>query len=108
MNKAEIEAMAASIDMDVEQFSRKFVRLVGIRCSLTELPNGDCVFYDTASRGCRVYRVRPRQCRTWPFWPSNLKSREEWDAMAEECPGANRGRLYTLGEIEQRAGVLRV
>ncbi|MEX0818019.1 MAG: YkgJ family cysteine cluster protein, partial [Pirellulaceae bacterium] len=75
VNKAEIEALAAERgEPDVETFESEYVRKIGIRRSLREFPNGDCVFFDSEKRKCTVYNARPRQCRTWPFWDSNLKS----------------------------------
>jgi Fe-S-cluster containining protein len=53
-------------------------------------------------RKCGVYEARPLQCRTWPFWPGNLASREAWEEAAGTCPGINRGRLWTLDEIIAR------
>jgi len=108
INKAEIAAMAASLDLEVEAFQRKYVRLVGIRKSLIEFAGGDCVFFNNVSRQCQIYEVRPRQCRTWPFWTSNLKSPEAWDDMCDGCPGGNRGPLVPLEEIQARMRVLSV
>jgi uncharacterized protein len=99
VNKAEIEAMAEAVGVDVEEFERRYVRTVGIRKSLIEYANGDCVFFDGENRNCRVYEARPRQCRTWPFWPSNLTSPASWDRISERCPGCNRGRRTPLGKI---------
>ncbi len=108
VNQAEIEALAVAIGVDIETFARDYVRQVGNRRSLVEYSNGDCVFFDPEKRCCRVYNVRPRQCRTWPFWPSNIESPERWASMAEGCPGANRGPRFTLDEIRQRLAVIRV
>ncbi len=83
VNQAEIEMLAAAVGLDAEEFQRRFVRAVGVRKSLTELANGDCVFFDGESRRCRVYEARPRQCRTWPFWPSNLATPAAWQQIAE-------------------------
>lgn len=102
VNQAEIEAMAKVLGLPVERFQERFVRMVGIRRSLIELDGGDCVFFDNRARRCRVYEARPRQCRTWPFWASNLRDREAWDAMAENCPGANRGKLVPLETIQRQ------
>jgi len=106
VNKAEIEAMAAAIKIDVATFQRRYVRQIGIRRSLTEFSNGDCVFFDTERRTCQIYKVRPRQCRTWPFWASNLRTPQCWSAMAEHCPGANHGPVVPLSEIEARRSKL--
>ena len=108
VNQAEIEALAEAVGLDVERFLQRYVRQVGTRRSLLEYRNGDCVLYDPQTRSCKAYDARPRQCRTWPFWTSNLRSRRSWDEMAEDCPGANRGRLYTLVEIEDQRKEVRV
>lgn len=52
--------------------------------------------------GCTVYDARPAQCRTFPFWPENLASRESWEReVVADCPGSRdpEARLYSLGEI---------
>ena len=107
VNKREIEQLAATVGCDdVEQFHERYVRQIGIRYSLKEFQNGDCVFFDGKTRKCQVYEARPRQCRTWPFWDSNLKSPEAWEKTCEVCPGSGRGKLYSLEEIEARRGEL--
>ena len=98
----EIEGLAKFLDMEVDAFERKFVRQVGLKKSLVEYPDGDCIFLDPESRGCTVYQHRPVQCRTWPFWNSNLKNRRTWKDTCRVCPGSGTGRLYTLDEIEIR------
>jgi Fe-S-cluster containining protein len=107
VNKAEIEALALDVgEDDVCDFEDMYVRKIGIRKSLREYPNGDCVFFDSQSRSCTVYHARPRQCRSWPFWDSNLRSPEDWRQTGELCPGCDSGKLYQLGEIEvQRAAI---
>lgn len=109
VNQEEIEAIAAAIgESDLERFEHQFVRRVGIRKSLKEYPNGDCVFFDNKTRKCQVYEVRPRQCRTWPFWDSNLRTPEDWQATCDVCPGSGTGRLYSLEEIEQQRKTVRM
>lgn len=98
----EIERMAAQLEMPVDQFQRKFLRRVGLRYSLVEYPDGDCIFLDPQSRKCTVYSARPVQCRTWPFWTSNLETPRDWKQTCRECPGSGTGRLYSLDEIEDR------
>jgi len=109
VNNAEIEAMAAASDVDdVEHFEKLYVRRIGIRKSLVEFPNGDCVFFDAQSRRCKVYQARPRQCRSWPFWQSNTRSAEAWRQTCEECPGAGSGKLVPLDEIEHQRSLIRI
>jgi Fe-S-cluster containining protein len=92
--------MAATMAMDEESFRDKFVRRVGARESLIEYSDGDCIFLDPETRGCMVYTARPTQCRTWPFWDSNIRTPVDWEKTCEVCPGAGAGKLYTLSQIE--------
>lgn len=109
VNKQEIEDIAAVIgESDIEEFERLYVRKIGIRKSLIEFPNGDCVFFDEQTRGCNVYEARPRQCRTWPFWDSNLKSEATWKQTCEECPGSGTGKLHDLVQIEDQRSKIKI
>lgn len=109
VNSEEIAALATKLGFkDVDEFERLYVRKVGIRKSLKEFPNGDCVFFDGESRKCTVYEARPRQCRTWPFWDSNLRTPEEWTRTCEVCPGSGKGKLYQLEQIETQRQLVRV
>ncbi len=74
---------------------------------LREKANGDCVFYESG-RGCTVYQARPRQCRTWPFWESNLRTPEDWERTKELCPGSGQGELIPAEEITRRLRVIRL
>ncbi len=100
VNDAEIAALAIEMAMSFDDFERQFVRQVGFRKSLVEYPDGDCIFLHPENRKCTVYAARPLQCRTWPFWSSNLRRRSDWTKTCEVCPGSGTGRVYTLSEIE--------
>lgn len=108
VNKAEIEALARRLGLEVKAFEQRYVRRVGIRKSLVEFSNGDCVFFDNRTRKCVVYEDRPRQCRTWPFWRSNVHDAEAWARTCEVCPGSGRGKLYQLEEITEQVGRINV
>lgn len=60
---------------------------------------GDACPYLEGGR-CVVYAARPLQCRTWPFWPENMKPRVWEKEVAPNCPGVGRGKLHTAAEIE--------
>jgi Fe-S-cluster containining protein len=108
VNAEEIAALAAAKGVSVEEFERLYVRKVESRKSLIEHENGDCVFLDPVKRNCTLYDSRPRQCRTWPFWDSNLRTPEDWAVTCEACPGAGKGTLYQLEEIEKQRKVMRI
>ncbi|PHR97750.1 MAG: hypothetical protein COA78_27155 [Blastopirellula sp.] len=108
LNQDEIQKMAETVEMAVEEFEQTYVRKVGMRKSLKEHSNGDCVFFDNKTRHCQVYSARPRQCKTWPFWDSNLKTEQEWKETCDFCPGSGTGPLYDIETIEQRRREIRI
>ena len=109
INQEEIANLAALMNQTVDEFENMYVRKIGVRKSLKELPvSFDCVFFDNETRKCQVYDARPRQCRTWPFWDSNVKTREHWERTCDACPGSGTGKLYSLGEIERQRSVLKI
>lgn len=79
------------------------VRRVGRRTSLTEKPDGDCIFLqrEGGKTYCGIYEVRPLQCRTWPFWNENLRSPDAWSRAARTCPGMNKGAERDFVAIEE-------
>ena len=101
VNQDEIHSMAAAIGIAPEDFEKAYVRREGRRRTLTERPGGDCVMLDATTRRCRVYGFRPRQCRSWPFWGSNIRTPEDWQRTCEECPGAGKGPLISPEKVEQ-------
>ena len=108
VTQAEIADLAAETGLDPAEFEKRYVRRVGVRKSLVEFGNGDCVFFNNQSRKCSVYGARPRQCRTWPFWNSNLKSPATWKETCRVCPGSGQGQLITAEQIIAQAAVVKV
>ena len=99
VSMADIERLADFVGEDIDDFMLKYTERLGKFLVLKSFPNGDCIFYDDEV-GCKVYDARPQQCRTFPFWRSNLASKEAWEMTAKECEGIGRGRLYSKHEIE--------
>jgi uncharacterized protein len=108
VNKSEIEALAAQLQISVPEFEERFVRQVGLRKSLVEYDNGDCVFFDSESRKCTVYEARPRQCKTWPLWDSNVRTPKAWAQTCEVCPGSGKGNLVPVEQILKQVAVIRL
>ena len=75
-----------------------------MRTSIIENPvTKDCIFLQKngGKKICRIYPVRPNQCRRWPFWSENLASANKWNEAAQKCNGINKGKLYSFEEIEK-------
>ena len=102
VTKKEIAAIAKNLRMSEQSFIARYVRQIVRRFSLIERSDSkDCVFL--TNEGCRIYSVRHKQCRTWPFWTSNIDTPEDWSLAAQRCPGINRGSLYLSEEIQEKA-----
>ncbi len=86
VNEEEIEQIAAHLHLSTQEFADRFLRRVKGRFSLLERPHTyDCVFLK--DKKCQIYSVRPTQCRTYPWWPQNLKSEKDWREAAKWCEG---------------------
>jgi Fe-S-cluster containining protein len=107
VDEEEIAALAAFRGESVEHLTALHTRVVQRKRSLRERANGDCIFYDHR-HGCTVYPVRPRQCRTWPFWESNLETPAAWKRTCESCPGSGKGELISAEEITRKLNVIRL
>ena len=101
VNEEEIRAIADFRGETVEEVTGLYTRMARRGRTLRDSASGDCVFYDRA-KGCTIYPVRPIQCRTWPFWHSNVVSEEAWRNTCEVCPGSGKGDLISAEEILAR------
>lgn len=84
----EILAIAERLLLSVDDFAKRYLRQVGEEYALLEHPvSFACVFLK--DNKCQIYSVRPKQCRTFPWWKQNLVTQEDWLAAAKRCEGIN-------------------
>lgn len=107
VDDAEVAALAKFRGEPLREFIPLHTRTTRGQRTLKEKANGDCVFWE-AGRGCTVYPVRPKQCRTWPFWESNVESPEAWARTTQICPGSGRGELIPVEEIVRRVKAIKM
>ncbi len=101
VSRPEIRLIVQHLDMSVAELKKQFLKRVGLRTTIIEnASTRDCIFLRQGR--CIIYPVRPKQCRTWPFWPGNLTSPDKWNTAGLKCPGINRGELYTPRQIKTR------
>jgi Fe-S-cluster containining protein len=103
----EVAAIADFLKLPHDQMLALHTRVVNEDRSLREKANGDCIFWDKTA-GCTIYDVRPAQCRTWPYWESNLRSPAAWQHTCDICPGSGQGDLIPAEEITRRMNVIRL
>ena len=111
LSKSDVSRISVALNMKPDEFTQAYCRWVPAKngemhLSLREKSNYDCIFWavetgsDTDGR-CSIYKERPLQCRTFPFWPSMLMSSKSWLSVAEDCPGIDHGDLYAFESITE-------
>ena len=61
--------------------------------------DGNCLFLNNTK--CSVYRARPTQCKTWPFWSENMNAKTWNKEISKFCPGVGKGKLINKSEINK-------
>ncbi|WP_104697512.1 MULTISPECIES: YkgJ family cysteine cluster protein [unclassified Helicobacter] len=88
---SEMEQISAFLNLSFDEFTQKYVKRVGYKFSLIEKPYFDgyaCVFFDEKTKRCKIYEVRPKQCRTFPFWDSFKDQKgEDYKMLLKMCLG---------------------
>jgi len=91
LSEVEMESMAKHLNISLEAFKKKYTRQRENKYALVEKKTFnnefDCVFLQ--DKKCAIYPVRPKQCRTFPWWKENLNSEESWRLAAQYCEGIN-------------------
>ena len=87
--------------MSEEEAVHHYCRSVAVggfsRLSLKEKSNYDCIFWENGR--CLIYKARPLQCASYPFWAHHLYSEAVWKDLEKSCPGINKGRKHSMREI---------
>lgn len=80
----DIEAIAAYIKTDKENFVEDYCYMSGSRPVLAQQKNGYCIFWDNL---CTIHPVKPKMCKQWPFIKNVLIDVNNWQIMAGACRG---------------------
>jgi Fe-S-cluster containining protein len=99
LNDEEASRIAEDLKISEDEFLQYFTRIIDNQLYLADGEDEHCVFLENYK--CNIYDVRPLQCRTYPFWPENLKSKSRWQLTKDECPGIGKGRNYSAEEIDK-------
>ncbi len=100
LTKEDRQSMAEALNISTVAFTKQFcVQEDGI-WRLKDGVSDDCVFL--LENRCTVYKGRPTQCRTWPFWPETLNTRTWSKEVASFCPGVGKGKVWSAAEVEEQ------
>jgi Fe-S-cluster containining protein len=95
----EARHIAAFLNISEAQLLDSFTRIQDDRFCLTDGAHQRCIFLKGSL--CSVYDVRPGQCRTYPFWPENMKNESRWRIIKQECPGIGKGKRFSSNDIKR-------
>lgn len=103
LSEKDLKAMVKETGLSRQAFIDKYCQWVDIgffkRLSLIEKENNDCIFWSES--GCAVYKARPLQCRSYPFWMHVVESPATWTEEAKSCPGIGKGDVHSAEKIER-------
>lgn len=98
LNEVEAEKFALRLNISTDNFLRKYTRLVNGKLALLDNAAGDCIFMAEGG-GCMYYEERPSQCRTFPWWPEVIATKDSWEHSHYECPGIGKGEIHSAEHI---------
>jgi Fe-S-cluster containining protein len=99
LSQADLERLADFFHMPAGAVARKYTRKSNGRRKLVDRAGSDaCVFLE--GKSCSVYEARPTQCRTYPWWISNIQDRESWEEAAKLCEGINHPAAPVISAAE--------
>ena len=82
-------------------FKKKYCDITDGYLHLKEIyKNGNCQFLD--KKKCSIYKSRPTQCRTWPFWAENMNAKKWNKEIINFCPGIGKGELINFSVIKEK------
>ncbi|MEM7175586.1 MAG: YkgJ family cysteine cluster protein [Chlamydiota bacterium] len=88
LTEGDIIDLSFHFSLSPEAFVEKYTKKIGTRYVLLQQSEDDhiCIFLKN-EKECSVYKSRPKQCRTFPWWKQNLQSETAWNKAATTCEG---------------------
>ncbi len=103
ISQEEIESVSRFFSMDQEFFLKQYAVHGEKGWALEDESHYACIFLQ--DNRCSIYDVRPLQCRTFPFWPENLKSAYRWKQLKSFCSGIDQGIWHSREEIRAHSQI---
>ena len=99
LTKTDISDISQKLELDPRAFLKKYARWIPRmeKWSLIEKNIADdyhCIFLE-GGKLCSVYEVRPVQCRTFPYWPNVMETKETWLEEKLICEGIDNPTACT-------------
>ena len=99
ISESEMKELSNFLKLEISDFINQYCISRNGKINLKEQEDTACIFLQ--DNRCTVYEARPIQCRTFPFWPENLKSPYRWKQVRSECPGIDQGDWHSMDRIQE-------
>ena len=100
LSNKDIKELSVFTKLPIEDFLKLYCEKSNGFTHLKERSkNGNCLFLK--EKKCSVYKARPTQCRTWPFWAENMNQKKWNQELSIFCPGIGMGKVITKEEIDK-------
>ena len=92
LSPGDLKRFSKDLNISIKKFKEKYCQVTDGFIHLIEKKNlkGKCIFLK--KNRCSVYKSRPSQCRTWPFWNENMDAKVWNQDISVNCPGIGKGK----------------
>lgn len=92
--------MAKHLKISLKKFTAEYCDQFHGAYHLKEDPKRlECLFLK--ENRCGIYKARPTQCRTWPFWPEVMSAKAWKKEVVSFCPGVGKGPVIPASTIKK-------
>ena len=102
LTASEAEKIRDYLQLSHGWFRRRYLQRLDDGDLVLASGKGDRCIFLNAGGHCRVYPVRPLQCRTYPFWPELAGNARAWISEARRCEGINQGEVVPVASIRRK------
>jgi uncharacterized protein len=100
LTREDRKRMAEHLKLGLRDFTKQYCdKTKGYFHLKEDAKRSECLFLE--KRKCGIYKARPTQCRTWPFWPDTMNAKTWNSEVKGFCPGVGKGRVHTAEEISK-------
>jgi len=98
LSKEDLKKLSIFFEIKQSEFKIQFCSNTDGFMHLKELKKnkGNCIFLK--DKKCTVYKARPIQCRTWPFWNENMNAKTWNENISKFCPGIGKRKNFSEKE----------
>ena len=99
LSNNDLKRFAKYFKVSINKFKEKYCQITDGFIHLIEKNEleGKCIFLK--NKKCTVYKNRPSQCRTWPFWNENMNAKVWNEDISINCPGIGKGDIIKPKKI---------